>query len=474
MNIAIRLFIGYFIIVGLSAWFLMSFVVEEVKPVLRQATEETLVDVANVLAELVASELSSGAVSNGQLSRAVQLALVRRPGAKIWGISKATVDLRIYVTDAAGTVVYDSEGRDVGADYSQWRDVILAMRGEYGARSSLYDPDDPRSSVMYVAAPVEHEGRRIGVLTVGKPGATLQPYLNEAQRRVGRMGMLLLGFSALIGLLFTWWLTWSLNRMRDYAHALAEGRKAQAPAGGGRQLTELARALTLMRERLDGKQYVERYVQSLAHELKSPLSAVRGAAELLADMPAEADRDRFVRNIGEQSARMQLIIERLLALARIEQLQTPEDVRTTTAEALIGDTLASRHTQLQAHELAASVHGELETVIRGDLFLLQQALANLLDNAIGFSPRGGRIDIDVTCHDGQVAIAVEDHGPGAPEYALPHVFERFYSLPRIEGGRKSTGLGLAFVREVARIHGGDADFANQPDGGACVRIILPR
>ena len=73
-----------------------------------------------------------------------------------------------------------------------------------------------------------------------------------------------------------------------------------------------------------------------------------------------------------------------------------------------------------------------------------------------------------------VAISVRDQGQGTPDYALEHMFERFYSLPRPATGRKSTGLGLAFVREVARLHGGSADFANRPEGGALARIRLPR
>jgi len=474
MNIAVRLFLGYFLIVGLSAWFLMSFIVDEIKPVVRQATEEMLVDVVNILAELVSNELSAGEAGDGQLARAVQSALMRSPGAQIWGVNKASVDLRIYVTDAAGRVVYDSTGRDIGADYSQWRDVILALRGEYGARSSLEDPADPGSSVMYVAAPVMHEGRRIGVVTAGKPGTTLTPYIDAAYARVKGMGSLLLGLSALIGLLFTGWLTWSLNRLRDYAHALADGRAAAAPTGGGRQLTQLARALTGMKERLDGKQYVEDYVQSLAHELKSPLSAVRGAAELLADMPAGADRERFVRNIDEQSARMQLIIERLLALARIEQLRAPEAVDETTAGALLEKVLASRQTALREQQLTVGIGGSTHSRICGDLFLLEQALANIVDNAIDFSPRGARIDLGVTDDGRQVTLAVQDQGPGAPDYALDQLFERFYSLPRLPGGRKSTGLGLSFVREVARLHGGRVEFHNHPQGGARVSLTLPR
>lgn len=472
MNIAIRLFAGYFIIVGLAAWLLLKIFADEIEPGMRMTTEDTLVDSAHLLAELAADELAAGTIAHGRFASAVTAVRARAPGARIFEVDKASVDLRVYLTDARGSVVFDSEERAVGADYSQWMDVARVLRGEYGARSTRDDPQDPRSSVMYVAAPVLHEDALIGVISLAKPMSSVAPYAEGARTRVRNASYLLLGLSAGIGLLFTLWLTWSLNRLRDYARAVAKGDKALAPAGGGRQLSELARALAHMRERLDGKQYVERYVQSLAHELKSPLSAIRGAAEVLEDAPPE-ERTRFARHIGEQSERMQLIIDRLLALARIEQLQAPEARGEIRAGELLDQVVASRATALQARALRARVDGDRETRVSGDLFLLQQALANLLDNAIDFAPPGSQIELHVApLPDGRV-LSVRDHGPGAPDYALAQLFERFYSLPRPTTGRKSTGLGLAFVREVARIHGGDADFANAPDGGAIARIRLP-
>ena len=474
MNIAIRFFVGYFLIVGLAAWFVLGLFTGELEPGMRQAAEDTLVDSANLLAELAAEELAAGTLATGRFAAAVEAARRRVPEAHIYGVEKASVDFRVYLTDARGVVVFDSEGQAQGADYSRWRDVALALRGEYGARSTRDDAADPASSVMYVAAPVRRQDELIGVVSLAKPTSAVAPYLDRARERVRRAGLALLAVSAVIGLLFTLWLTWSLNRLRDYARAVAEGDKAVAPTGGGRQLSELARALAHMRERLDGKQYVERYVQSLAHEMKSPLSAVRAAAELLQEAPSAADRERFARHVGEQSERMQLIIDRLLALARVEQLQAPADVGETTAGELAREVVASRAAQLAARGLQARVSGAGERRVRGDLFLLQQALANLVDNAIDFSPAGGTIEIVLEEGGERQAFAVRDHGPGAPDYALAQLFERFYSLPRPATGRKSTGLGLAFVREVARVHGGDADFANAADGGAVARLLLPR
>ena len=474
MNIAIRLFAGYFLIVGLASWFLVSIFAREVEPGVRQATEETLVDTANLLAEIAADELAAGTIARGRFAAAVGKALQREPNALIWDVSKKSVNARVYVTDARGIVLFDSAGEAAGTDYSQWRDVARVLRGEYGARSTREDPDDPQSSSMYVAAPVLQHGKLIGVLSVSKPVAALMPYADRARDRVMRAGILLLAISAVIGVGFTLWLVWSLNRLRDYALAVAEGKRATPPVGGGRQLSVLAKSLALMREKLDGKQYVEHYVQSLTHELKSPLTAVRGAAELLQESPSAEDGQRFARNISEQAERMQRIIERLLDLVRVEQLQNPEERRRIVLAELVDAVARSRAERLDSRRLSLRVEGETSATVDGDPFLLQQALGNLLDNAIEFSPEGGEIVVAVTADPSHIAISVRDQGQGTPDYALEHMFERFYSLPRPATGRKSTGLGLAFVREVARLHGGSADFANRPEGGALARIRLPR
>lgn len=472
MNISVRLFLGYFLMLGLAAWFVLNIFTHEAEPGIRQATEETLVDTAHVLAELAAPELAAGRIGQGSFAAAFAAARGRTPQADIWGIEKDTVDFRVYVTDAAGKVLFDSEGSAVGADYSQWRDVARVLRGEYGARSTRENPDDPTSSVMYVAAPVLQDGRLIGVLSLAKPLATVLPYIDRAEQRVRRAGYTLLAASALIGLAFSAWLTWSINRLRAYARDVAEGRKAEPPTGGGRQFSELARALATMREKLEGKQYVERYVQNLAHEMKSPLTAVVGAAEILEGDPPAADRQRFAASIAEQATRLQAIIERMLMLARVEQLQAPEGANPVDLAALLQRCIEDRALALHSRQLTCRLDAAPLTA-RGDAFLLQQAVLNLLDNAIEFSPAGGTIDITLAPAGERAEIRIRDQGSGAPDYALPQLFDRFYSLPRPATGKKSTGLGLALVREVARLHGGEADFANHPEGGGVARIVLP-
>ncbi|MCL2523355.1 MAG: two-component system sensor histidine kinase CreC [Betaproteobacteria bacterium] len=473
MNISIRLFFGFFLIVGLAAWFVLNIFAQESEPGIRQATEETLVDTAQVLAEMAAPDLAAGRIADGPFAEAVREALQRRLQAKIFEVLKESVDLRIYITDAKGIVVYDSKGAAVGEDFSRWRDIVRALRGEYGARQTRDNPDDPMTSVMHVAAPVVYQGERIGALSLAKPMSSLVPYIERAADRVKSSGLILLLAAAAIGLLFTFWLGWSIDRLRDYARAVASGHKAEAPTGGGRQLSELARALATMREKLEGKQYVERYVQNLTHEMKSPLTAIRGAAEILADDPPAEDRRRFIGSIAEQTERLQATIERMLMLARVEQLQAPEGQETLFPANLLNDCLELRRPALAARSLQAEMRLDDNRPIRGDAFLLQQALLNLLDNAIEFSPDGGVIELVIRSRGDMVEFAIRDHGEGAPDYALEQLFTRFYSLPRPATGKKSSGLGLALVREVARLHGGEAAFANHPEGGGEVSFRIP-
>lgn len=473
MNISVRLFFGYFLVVGLAAWFVLNIVTRETEPGIRQATEETLVDTAHVLAEMAALDLSAGRIEHGPFADAVHAAIRRSPQADIAGVQKESIDFRVYVTDAKGIVIFDSRQASLGENFSQWRDIARVLRGEYGARQTREDPYDPASTVMHVAAPIFWQGELIGALSLAKPMASVAPYVNRAAARVKHSGLWLLASTIAIGLFFTGWLSWSIHRLRTYARDVTEGRKAEAPTGGGRQLSELAQALATMREKLEGKQYVERYVQNLAHEMKSPLTAILGAAEILESDPPATDRHRFTLNVAEQAQRLQAIIDRMLLLARVEQLQAPEGDQTLDPKALLDTCLSLRQQALTSRQLQTRITVTNTAPIRGDALLLQQALLNLLDNAIDFSLPGSTIELNIDAADDTVSFHIRDHGPGAPDYALPQIFDRFYSLPRPATGKKSTGLGLALVREVARLHGGDAGFENHPEGGGMAWIRLP-
>ncbi len=474
MRIGTRIFLGYFLIVGLAAFFVMRVFVNEVKPGVRQAMEDTLVDTANALAELASPDMRSGHIGDGYFARSVDSLVKRDVRAQIWNFQKRSFDYRIYVTDARGIVVYDSTHRDLGRDYSRWNDVYLTLRGKYGARSTLSDPADDTSSVMHVAAPVRGaDGAIIGVLTVAKANQRIQPFIDNSRRAILKGGWILLGLSFLIGVGVTWWLSRSLSTLGRYARAVTAGERVAAPDLGRNEIGELGRALATMRERLDGKQYVEHYVQTLAHEMKSPLAAIRAAVEILHDAPEGPDRVRFLANIDGQGARLAAMIDKMLALAAMESRQALEEPKPVDLVELLDETVLALEPRLQQRGLRTARTGASRAMVPGDRFLLGHALSNLLENALEFSPDGARIDLTLVEDADAVVLRVADQGPGVPAFAGERVFERFYSLPRPDGAR-SSGLGLTLVREVALLHGGSIALGNRADGGAEAVLTLPR
>ena len=222
------------------------------------------------------------------------------------------------------------------------------------------------------------------------------------------------------------------------------------------------------------RNYVEEYVQGLTHEIKSPLSAIRGAVELLQeDMPA-ADRNRFLSNIRIESERLQVIVDKLLELSALEKRRGLTEVTEIRVDELLGEVVQTTGTVAGQRGVTLKSHAGTGIVVAGDRFLLHRALVNLVQNAIEFSPAGGEVELTVNQDRHDTEIAVIDQGSGLPAYAKAKVFERFYSLPRPDTHRKGTGLGLSFVKEIAELHRGSITLENRPEGGLKAVLRLPR
>ena len=476
MRLVMKLFLGFFLIVGIAAFFVMRVFVNEVKPGVRQAMESTLVDAANVLAEMAAADVKAGTINSGTFTRNLAKARQRDLKAMVWRFPKRALDYRVTITDAKGIVIYDSLGRDVGRDNSRWNDVYRTLRGEYGARSSPETPGEEGNTVMHVAAPVYDPGdgrTLIGVLTLAQPNRSIDPFIAASQRAIIERGAWLIGLSALVGVVVTMWLTTGLGQLSRYARAVTAGEPVPPPRRRRDEIGDLGQALETMRRKLEGKAYVEQYVQSLTHEMKSPLAAIRGAAELLQEPMADADRAHFARSILEQQERLTETIDKLLALAEVEQhgwLQTRAPIALPD---LLQQTVAAAQVRAQAAGVEVRTDAVADLSIQGDAYLLRQALNNLVDNAVAFSPSGTEVVLQAQVEDGGVRLQVADRGAGIPDYARDRVFERFYSLARPGSGRRSSGLGLPFVQEVARLHDGRVQLQARDGGGTVASLWLP-
>lgn len=481
MTIRRRIFIGLLLVVGVGGAFLLDWIIDDLTPQYRQSTEEPVVDTASILASLAAAATTNGHIDTALFRSAFHDVYQRSFMAPIYQFVKTHVDLHVYITDAQGQVIFDSvvdattgTGRDEGKNYASWRDVYLTLRGKYGARTTRQNPDDPLSSVMYVAAPIMVHNDIIGVVSVGKPTRNVNQFVASARHKIMFAGIATGAAMLLVGLAMSGMVTRPLRRLTAYAQAVRDGQRVTLPPLGRSEIGTLGQAFEEMRDALEGKQYVEHYVQTLTHEIKSPLAAIQGAAELLQEDMPTARREQFLHNIGSEAQRIQTIIDKLLLLSSLETRKAIADAEVINLYALLQDVQSGLMPLVSTRGQHLKLDGSATAEVRGDPFLVRQAVVNLLTNAIEFTQPGGTITATVQESDRSVSLVVQDNGPGIPDYALQRVFERFYSLPRPDTGKKSSGLGLSLVHEVAILHGGEVTLANTHEGGGVARLTLPR
>jgi two-component system sensor histidine kinase CreC len=475
VSLRVQLILAFALFSGLGFSYLAYSIMRDTRPRYLEAMEDGLVEDARLFAALLGRGMRGDTLNLEGLRETFSEARRRPFSARINEAVKTSMNMRLYVTGADGIVRFDSEGgRDEGRDFSRWRDVNLTLNGRYGARSTRADPSDPSSSVHFVAAPIWHEGRIVGVVSVGKPSESLDVFVRAARAKIALAGLTAAAAVALLGWLASLWITRPVTRLTRYARAVRDGEPASPPRAIGRsEFRELATAFEEMREALEGRKYVEGYVISLAHALKSPLASVRGAAELLQEDPPPEARRRFAENVGIEARRMDRLVGRMLELASLENRRALEDARDLSVKEWVRDTLSEFEALAERHGVRLEATGADDSVVRGDAFLLRQALGNLVENALDFTPSGSMIHVAWKARAGRVTLTVEDSGPGIPEYALERAFEKFFSLPRPSTGRKSTGLGLGWVKEVTRLHGGEISLENRAQGGLRVVWSLP-
>ncbi len=459
-------------IIGIIAAAILGFVyflADEIRPRYREAQEEVLVDFAETMAALV-SQTSVEIEDNGQprisaikLVHAYRGLQSRALKAQIYALNKTQVDTRIYVTDRQGKVIFDSDNdRDLGENYANWRDVKLALQGKYGARTTSGDPMYMEGSTMYVARPIMYAGDIVGALAVGKPTRNLDLFIHNLTNGLWMTGLVVALIFALAGYMVYRSLTKPLAKIQQYALDVSRGIETPRPTIGDNEIGDVEKALDEMRRSLDGKQYIETYIQSLTHQLKAPVAGIYGAAELLREDLPPVKRNLFLRNILGQSHRLRELIERLLALAQIENAGALNSVSMVRVQQLFDEVTQSLADQARSYGVSLRAEPSKDTVM-GDQFLLTQALINLVKNAIEHATRGTEITLRSQQQSGQVVFSVTNIGEPVPDFALSRVFERFYSLPNTRG-QKGSGIGLSFVSEIAKLHHGTASLQNEGEG----------
>jgi two-component system, OmpR family, sensor histidine kinase CreC len=475
LRLGTRIFLAYLLVFIICFSYPFDRISKDLRTHYVEGIEDPLVDMANILAGMVSVDMEAGRFAAENFYGAFEHIYGRFLSVRLYDLIKTNMDVRVYITDVSGRVIFDSENKgNIGSDYSNWRDVALTLRGQYGARTTRQDPNDPTSVVLYIAAPVIVRGEIAGVLTVAKPTTNVNTFLAIARPRIVRIGIISAAAATFLSLIISLWISRPISRLTQYALDVREGKRAKLPRLGRSELSEMANAFDMMREALEGRKYVEQYVQTLTHEIKSPLSAIMGSAELLEEEMSSEVRARFLANIRTEANRIQDLVDRMLKLTELESKRMLERVEFISFGTLIRKVIEEKSLLLSQKSLKVEVPNLDDLMVKGDPFLLHQAVSNLIQNAIDFSPVQGRIDVTLRTDGKTLNFILDDEGPGVPEYAKRKVFDKFFSLQRPDTGKKSTGLGLNFVKEVAHLHHGEVILENRDEKGMRVILRLPQ
>jgi two-component system, OmpR family, sensor kinase len=274
-----------------------------------------------------------------------------------------------------------------------------------------------------------------------------------------------------------------LERMGETAGAIAAGDLSRrvSPAEERTEVGRLGLALNRMLARLErafaerraSEESLRRFLADASHELRTPLASIRGYSELFRTGAARdgENTEKAMRRIEEEAARMGVLVEDLLTLARLEE-QRPVAHDPVDLAAIVTD--AADDARVTDRGRSVEVDAPGPAVMAGDAHQLRQLVGNLVRNALVHTPAGTPLELSLQRQNGELLLNVRDHGPGLPGDDPDVLFERFW---RAESGRErgkgGAGLGLAIVARVAEAHGGDVSAKNAPDGGARFRVRLP-
>lgn len=370
--------------------------------------------------------------------------------------------------DANGAVIAGRE--DVGASFAHVEEVRAALDGRFASALRTRYSDDPPPPVysisrgtrirVYVAMPVFVDGHVRGVVYLSRTPDNILRQLYRERDKVLAAALLALAAAAIIGAVFVRTVTRPMRDLARRAEAITQGDRAAIgvlPHYGTRELAGLAQSFMIMAKRLsDRSDYLSTFAAHVTHELKTPLTGIRGAAELMRDNEmSEADRKRFLDAVLANSARMNDLLDRLRELARADN---PELGGATTLAEIVAALRART-------ELAVTLTGEADLAMSLENALI--VFSNLADNAQHHGATS--LAISARTDEGRVLIRVADNGAGVSAGNRAHIFDAFFTTRRESGG---AGMGLGIVRAMLRAHGGDIALMDS-DSGAAFEITLP-
>jgi two-component system sensor histidine kinase ChvG len=394
-----------------------------------------------------------------------------RIGARLYGV------IHLLIEKGAAYRPYGGAAREP-ASWLDAPEVQSALAGRYGAVTRV-SVGGQRSVTLYGAVPVSQGDRVTGVVLVSQSTYRLLQALYDVRLRIFAVVVWSAAAAALLSLLVSATIVRPLRRLRRDAGAVVarRGGIARRFEGARRrdEIGDLARALEGVTQRLeDHVHFVESFAADLSHEFKNPLASVRTVAETLEQAEDPDQRHRFLEMLKRDVQRLDRLLAGVNDIVYLEGRLERESSAWLPLAPLVRSVVEG--TRLRAgHTVTIELDVEESPAVRGTREHLERVMDNLLDNAVSFSPPGGRVEVVTRYAGGWCEIAIRDHGPGIPDEHRRRVFDRFFSYrPGQQASRyQHAGLGLPIVRTIVEAYGGSIDLDNAEGGGTCARVRLP-
>ena len=375
------------------------------------------------------------------------------------------------ITSGVGVKVVDARG---GTPFdASW----VVDENEGGHERSLEPPDQSQVA----SSPIRVDGKTVGSVRLwvyGSEALMRQPdqeFRDNSYQAMFIAAGVAIVLASCIGFLFARNLVAPINRIMKTARAIGDGAlSARTELTGEDEVARLGETFDAMAESVEKDRDLERRLTTdVAHELRTPLMAIQATVEAMVDGVYEADEERLV-TVNSEIQRLSRLVNALLKLSRLENRADPMKEEVVNVGELIAGIIATHEMFVSDSGLTLTYDAQPDVMVVGDADMIRQATANLISNAVRYTPEGGHITVTVKKGDIMASIAVKDTGIGLTKEEARMVFSRFW---RADAGRNresgGLGVGLAVVKEIVDRHGGWVQVEGERDKGACFTIHIP-
>ena len=477
LNIGTKLFILYFVI---SSALVFVFV----NRTSTDSAKEVMIEVSELMSRIASENTINGEIDLEAFESLIGSYFRSQKNTIHHPSSQRLENLAIYLTDKDGLLILDSRDLKLGKNMRYLSEVDSALQGDRGITRVVAEPVlGPRKArgvvidyfykpeFLHASNPIyARNGEILGAVVVVAPMFDLmnKDYLYEFIFYVFLI-------SLFFGALGSYRISRNIKRLDKYISNLFSGEDT-TPPDLNIQFKKLTLTLQNARGNVELKDAVEQYIDTLAHELRTPITGIQLTAETLLTPMSDEERKRFINNILVSNKQMDKLVTRLLDLSRIERRESLMKPETLKILPIIENAIKapSRTQTISSKNINIALEIDKTITVFAEKILLEQAISNILNNALEFSPKGGTITFKASETNTAVSIIVLDDGPGMPPHVLRNLFTRFFSVSRPDSGNRGNGLGLRFVRKIMQLHKGEVTLKNRLlQNGAEAKLRFP-